>query len=148
MKPKYRKKLNLPVRFPPSESCTCETCRSYCKRPGWWSVMQAKEALKRGFGSRMMLELSPERDMGVLSPAFRGNEGNYAFREFSENGCTFLKDDLCELYETGLQPLECRFCHHDRLGEGLKCHLAIERDWRSAEGQNLVKKWFLEVHRR
>ena len=60
---------------------------------------------------------------------------------FSKNGCTFFKNELCELFESGLQPLECRFCHHEREGMGLKCHLDIEKDWKTKLGQRLIVKW-------
>jgi hypothetical protein len=50
----------------------------------------------------MMLEMSPELTFGVLSPAYKGNEGNLALQFFAGQGCTFLKNNLCELYGTGL----------------------------------------------
>ena len=62
-----------------------------------------------------------------------------------ENKCTFLKDDRCELYGTDHQPLECRFCHHERRGLGLKCHADIEKDWKTPVGQALVEKWIKHV---
>ena len=77
----------------------------------------------------------------MLSPAFKGNEGNLALQFFADQGCTFLKDNLCELFGTGLQPLECRFCHHSRLGLGPECHAALEKDWHSPAGQKLVLQW-------
>ena len=89
----------------------------------------------------MMLEISPENDFGVLSPAFKGNESKYALQIFSKNGCTFYNNELCELFGSGLQPLECRFCHHDRKGEGLKCHLDIEKNWKTTHGQKLIVRW-------
>jgi hypothetical protein len=130
-------------KYPPSEPCSCKTCVSYCKRPGWWTVKEARLALEKGFGHRMMLEIAPELTFGVLSPAFKGNEGTYAFQLFAGKGCTFLKNNLCELYGTGFQPLECRFCHHNRKGEGVKCHLDIEKEWNTESGQELVKAWSL-----
>ena len=87
-----------------------------------------------------MLEISPEKDFGVLSPAFRGNEGNFAFQIFSGNGCTFFRNNLCELHGTDFQPLECRYCHHNRVGKGKECHHAIENDWK-INGMQLVKLW-------
>jgi hypothetical protein len=88
-----------------------------------------------------MLEVSPERTFGVLSPAFRGCEKNFAVQEYSKNGCNFLTNGLCELHGTGLQPLECRFCHHDRVGQGLECHTAIETEWNTPRGKKAVHKW-------
>jgi hypothetical protein len=110
-------------------------------RPGWWTVAEAEKAIHHGLVFRMMLEISPEYDFGVLSPAFKGNESNYALQLFSNNGCTFLNDGLCELFGTGLQPLECRFCHHDRKGLGLSCHMDIEKDWNTKIGKYLIVKW-------
>jgi hypothetical protein len=139
MKRKYRHSLN--EKYPPSEPCTCEICRAYCLRPGWWTVDEASKAIAAGYGDRMMLEISPELTFGVLSPAFKGCEKNFALQEFSRFGCNFLSNGLCELYGTGLEPLECRFCHHSRKGLGQKCHADIELDWNTPNGQTLVAKW-------
>jgi hypothetical protein len=104
-------------------------------------VEEAALAMEAGFSGRMMLEMSPELTFGVLSPAFKGNEGNIAVNKFSKNGCTFFLDKRCEIFGRGFQPLECRYCHHTRLGVGEKCHRALEKDWNSKEGQQLVIRW-------
>jgi hypothetical protein len=128
-------------KFPPSPSCSCEICSGYCKRPGWWIVDEASKAINAGYANRMMLEISPDRSFAVLSPAFKGNEGSYAYNIFSDDGCTFFHEGLCELYNTGLQPLECRFCHHERQGLGKQCHLEIEKDWKTPDGKRVVVRW-------
>jgi hypothetical protein len=135
------KHLSLYEKYPPSEPCSCNACVNYCKRPGWWSVDEARIAIHNGLANRMMLEISPELTFGVLSPAFKGNEGNYAFQIFANSGCTFLKNNLCELFGTEFQPLECRFCHHNRKGEGIKCHLELEKIWKTPTGEELVRQW-------
>ncbi|HXK06157.1 MAG TPA: hypothetical protein VMS37_27415 [Verrucomicrobiae bacterium] len=135
------KRRALALEYPPSEPCSCETCRLYCLRPGWWTVQQAKEAMRAGYGCRMMLEIAPERTFGVLSPAFRGCERNFALNDFADRGCTFLHGDRCELHGTGFQPLECRFCHHGRRGLGPRCHAALEDEWHSPAGRALVTRW-------
>lgn len=95
-----------------------------------------------GYAARMMLEMSPDLSFGVLSPAFRGNDGDFARQRRAKNGCTFLTADaLCELHGANLQPLECRFCHHDRPGQGAACHAAIGDDWRTPGGRSLVVRW-------
>lgn len=132
---------SLMKRYPPSESCSCSICTGYCARPGWWTVEEAAKAVAAGYAVRMMLEISPERDFGVLSPAFRGNECNYAIQEFSKEGCTFLQSGLCELYDKGLVPLECRYCHHTREGMGNECHADIEKEWNSEAGKRLIIRW-------
>jgi hypothetical protein len=131
----------LAKKYPPSQPCSCETCVSYCKRPGWWSVEEARNAIDNGYAFRMMLELSPEKDFAVLSPAFKGNECNYALQIFSSQGCTFLKEGLCELFGSGFQPIECRYCHHEREGTGEDCHHDIEKDWNSDYGKRLIVRW-------
>lgn len=137
---KREKAVSLAEKYPPSEPCSCDECRSYCIRPGWWTVEQAEAALNAGYGSRMMLELSPDRSFGVLSPSFKGCEGGFALEQFARAGCTFLVGGLCALHG-GHQPLECRFCHHLRVGQGVKCHADLEKDWNTPAGQALVKRW-------
>jgi hypothetical protein len=109
-------------------------------------VEEAGRAIDLGYADKMMLEVSPEMTFGVLSPSFKGGEMNFALQEFSANKCTFLEGDLCGLFNSGVQPLECRFCHHDRVGEGKKCHNAIEKDWNTFRGQKVVKKWIEKVN--
>jgi len=133
--------MNLKEKYKPSEPCSCDICKSFCLRPGWWTVYEAGLAIQSGLTNRMMLEISPENNFGVLSPAFKGNESNYALHIYSKNGCTFYNSGLCELFGTELQPLECRYCHHDRKGLGLKCHLDIEKDWKTNRGQKLIVRW-------
>jgi len=92
-----------------------------------------------------MLEVSPELTFGVLSPAFKGCENNFALREYAGNGCTFFKNNLCELYGAGIQPLECKFCHHDRIGKGIECHIALEKQWNTVKGQKIIRRWITVV---
>ena len=135
------RKKSLAEKYPPSEPCSCSICVSYCRRPGWWTVEEAARAIDAGYADRMMLEMSPDRSFGVLSPAFRGCEVQFATNVYASRGCTFLKEERCELYGSGLTPLECRFCHHDRLGLGPRCHADIEKDWNTAAGRALVVRW-------
>jgi hypothetical protein len=104
-------------------------------------VDEATRALQAGYGQRMMLEMAPDFTFGVLSPAFKGCEVNFAYNEYVSAGCTFFVDGKCELHGTGHQPLECRFCHHDRAGMGPRCHADIEKSWNTPEGRALIVKW-------
>jgi hypothetical protein len=140
-----KRKLTLAQKYPPSPSCNCDICTGYCKRPGWWSVKEAAAAIRAGYAQRMMLEMAPELTFGVLSPAFKGCEGGIALNIHADRGCNFLKNNLCELYDTGFMPLECRFCHHEHAGLGQQCHLDLEKDWHTPEGQNLIKEWGKQI---
>jgi hypothetical protein len=110
-------------------------------RPGWWTVKETALAIDAGFAGRMMLEMAPDLTFGVLSPAFSGCEGNFALDQFSGKGCNFLKNGLCELFATDFQPLECRFCHHQRIGLGKQCHSDLEKDWNTPAGQAMIAHW-------
>jgi hypothetical protein len=136
-----KRKISLSQKYPPSQPCNCEVCLGYCKRPGWWTVVEATQAIQAGYAGRMMLEMSPDRSFGVLAPAFKGCENQFALQPYARRGCTFLKNDLCELFGSGLQPLECRFCHHNRPGLGLQCHSDLEKDWHTSTGVSLVVQW-------
>lgn len=137
------KQIKHPLRakFPPSEPCSCSICRSYCLRPGWWLVSEAQLAIQNGLAGKMMLEISPDKSFGVLAPSFKGNEGLIAMQVFSKNYCTFFVEGLCELFGKDYQPLECRFVHHRRKGQGVVCHSAIEKDWNTMAGKKLVQEW-------
>lgn len=128
-------------RYPPSTACSCGTCLSFCQRPGWWLVSEAREAIKNGYANRMMLEISFPDSLAILAPAFKGNEGFYATQEFSTRGCTFLEDGRCQLFQKSFRPIECRYCHHDRKGLGTKCHNEIANDWDSNKGRRLIRQW-------
>lgn len=134
-------KKTLAERYPPSKPCNCEICKSYCVRPGWWTVEEAAKAIEAGYAGRMMLEMSPDLSFGVLSLAFRGCEGDFALNTYANRGCNFFKDNLCELHGTGFMPLECRFCHHEYHGLGQKCHEDIEKDWDTSDGRELIVRW-------
>ena len=131
----------LHERFPPSEPCTCDVCTYFCHRPGWPLVEEARLAIELGFGSSLMLELSGDGSFGVLSPAFRGNEGFFALTQYSHNGCTFLDHGLCSIHAQPFLPIECRNCHHDRMGRGKICHQALEKEWHTGKGKRLVRQW-------
>jgi hypothetical protein len=136
-----KRKQNLYEKYPPSEPCECQICISYCIRPGWWTVKEAAKTIDAGYGNRMMLEMAPDRSFGVLSPAFIGCEASFALNLNAFRGCNFLKDKRCELHGTGLLPLECRFCHHERIGLGPQCHADIEKDWNTEAGRRLIVSW-------
>ena len=90
----------------------------------------------------MMLEVAPNRFYAVLSPAFHGCEGKLATQTYAGAGCTFLNGgDDCELHASPFLPLECAFCHHERVGLGRQCHTDLETDWQTPVGRQLVKRW-------
>lgn len=135
----------LYAKYPPSQSCCCPVCLSYCKRPGWPLVEEARLAVEAGLANRLMLEFSPDLSYGILEPAFKGNEGYFALALYASQGCTFLEDmGQCSIFSQPYRPLECRFCHHERIGRGIHCHQAIAHEWNSSKGKRLVHYWLQE----
>ena len=59
--------------------------------------------LVKGYGMRIVPEISPELTFWVFSTAYKGCEENFLFKKFSGNVCNHLIHALCELYWTGLQ---------------------------------------------
>ncbi len=133
-------------RFPPSEGCACPTCISFCRRPGWPLVEEAHLAIDAGLAPRLMLEFSPDLSFGILAPAFSQNEGMFALSCFSNNFCTFFDKGSCALFGLVYRPLECRFCHHERIGQGNACHLALAHEWNTSKGKRLVQRWLRIMH--
>jgi hypothetical protein len=40
--------LTLQQKYPPSPPCDCDVCRAFCRRPGWWTIGQARDAMDSG----------------------------------------------------------------------------------------------------
>ena len=89
MKRKNKRSGPLYEKYPPSEPCSCEVCKAFCIRPGWWTVKEAARAIVEGYGNRMMLEIAPEFTFGVLSPAFKGCEGDLPCRNIPGQAAIF-----------------------------------------------------------
>ncbi len=138
-----KKQASFYQRYPPSVPCSCKICLYFCNRPGWWLVSEARLAIENGLSQKMMLEFSPDFTFAVLSPAFKGNESYFALQLYSKNKCTFLQENRCSIYNKPFQPAECRFCHHERIGQGKKCHIEIGHDWNTKKGKRLIKSWLL-----
>ncbi len=60
-----KNETGLKSKYPPSKPCSCDICKAYCQRPGWWTVEEPDKAMAAGYAKQMMLEMSPERDFGV-----------------------------------------------------------------------------------
>lgn len=102
---------------PPQQVAPAMCAEIIADAPVGGTVGQARRAIEKGYASRMMLEISPDFKFAVLSPAFYGCEGFIATNDGAKNGCNFLKEGMCELHDTDFLPLECAFCHHERVGK-------------------------------
>lgn len=147
------------TELPPA--CKCSRCASYCDRPGWPTPDEAEHLMDAGHAERLMLDWwCADLDLPrteVLSPAIVGYEGKDAPDDLaggpfallfgsssSVGGCTFFKDGLCGIHESGAKPLECRAAYHDREEEYEaveNMHLEVARLWNSDRGRSLVARW-------
>lgn len=46
--------MKLKEKHQPSQPCSCDICKSYCLRPGWWTVEETEKAIENGLSSRIM----------------------------------------------------------------------------------------------
>lgn len=139
------------------ESCTCEKCVAACTRvPGWMTPDEAQAALDEGHAGRLMRDwFEPDRELGnkkriyVLCPASLGREGSDAPDSLHMlflgyfGRCTFLRENRCELHDTGFKPVMCRtalLCQPDKQSpEGDK--MPVAKLWNTRHGRAVVKRW-------
>jgi Fe-S-cluster containining protein len=142
-------------------SCTCSACVRNCERnPGWMSLEEAEKAIGAGMATRLMRDwLEADGELGnkariyVLSAASIGHEGTDAPEidfadalmmlmgtEWTKGRCTFLKNNLCQIHDSGFKPQQCR--------ESMGCkeepgpdNFAMARQWNTEEGRALVARW-------
>ena len=137
-----------PVQFDPANikeppACQCDECKSYCKRPGWYTPDEARAAIEAGLAQRMMCDWweDSEGNIDILGPAIQGYEGRAA-PWWPSGWCTFYHDGQCDVHGTH-KPLECRVAHHAYPPNGV--HGGIAKMWDTSEGRKVVALWEKET---
>ena len=137
--------------------CTCTRCIECCKHnPGWMTPEEAAAAIDAGHSGRLMLdwlepcdELKNKKRIYILAPASIGHEGSNAPEmpsfdlTWSKGRCTFLKNNRCEIHNSGFKPLQCReslACNPSR-SIGYLNNYAIAPLWKTGEAKSIVKRW-------
>ncbi len=125
--------------------CSCEICKSMCRRPCWGTPQEIRKLINSGYGDRLYIDYwaRNERDIEILCGALKGHEGQRApFIPSSKQGCTFWKEGLCQLHDAKLKPAEGRHAHHSTcMNEDSSIHEAIADMWDTKEGRKIVKHW-------
>lgn len=140
-----------------SKECSCEKCVAACRaHPGWPTPEEAQALIELGYGARLMLDwLEPSKSSNwkyvwILCPAAEDCEADFAkgiggvsFFEvlagWTKGPCTFLRDKLCEIHNSGHKPRQCR--------EALSCrgkyvdNYAIGKLWTTDVARKLVDDW-------
>lgn len=121
-------------------ACACERCRVMCEKPCWGTPDEIQRLIDAGFGDRLALDYwSGDETIYVLAPALKGHEGQEApWTNWSQDGCTFWQDGLCQLHEMGLKPSEGAQTYACRPGEfiGRRTLVAL---WETR--QDIVEEW-------
>jgi len=114
-----------------------------CVAPCCGTVEDMQRLIDSGYAHRLMHD-PYEGGAEMLKPALKGHEGKLApWNVWSEQGCTFWRDGLCELHDLGLKPLQGKLAHHDlMLTQSLEIGEKIDKDWADFEGiDEMVKNW-------
>ena len=121
--------------------CSCDRCKAMCTAPCCGKPEDFDKLIAEGYGSRLMIDDWPG-DI-LIKPAMKGYEGQRApWSTRLPQGCTFWKDGLCELHDSGLKPTQGKLCHHSYEGEeNLAIADYIRKSWQGKKAKNLIAKW-------
>lgn len=134
-------------KYQEAPSCTCETCVNMCKRaPCWPTPEEAQRLIDAGYSPRLMKNYwCAEDNIYVLCPARVGYEGRTApwFGEIDgSERCVFLTgDNLCELHDLGLKPIEGRVATCQGKGPEGCLREDIAKLWNTPKGWEVLRKW-------
>lgn len=130
-------------------NCSCEHCLAMCHRPCWGTPKQIQKIIDAGFGNKLMIDyyykddsMSEESTVPILSPALKGLEGDYvSWMPMSSEGCTFWHNNLCQLHDKGLKPLEGQTAYHEKDPVNSGVRQFIIDSWENSEAEAMVAEW-------
>lgn len=139
---------NIIDSFVDSE-CDCDTCKDMCGRPCWPTPSEALTLIDAGYSDKMMLDYwVDDENIYVVCPANPGYGGEDApsggimgMGGALTSGCIMQVDGMCEVHK--IKPAEGRKASHG-LDHG-QLHEAVAATWDTEEGEDVVKRWKLEV---
>ncbi len=120
--------------------CSCKCCIEMCMRPCWPLPEEAEKMIKAGLANKLWLDYWGDADdkIFIVGPAAVGYEGKDA--PFWPIGkCTFLKEDLCEIHNSGFKPFEGRVSDCKKNLPDL--HGDVAQTWNSEKGREVVELW-------
>lgn len=123
-----------------------------CTRPCWGTPSEIQKIIDSGLGNRLYSDYwsrnSDHGDINMIQPALKGHESNNApFWPRNDHGCTFWKNGLCELHDSGMKPIEGRLAHHSKDYEAedksleMSVHEMVARTWDNEEGRQVYENW-------
>lgn len=134
--------INQP--FPDIE-CKCVRCQSMCHAPCCGTPEDIENLIKNGYASRLMLDdwQTSDCNADIIKPALKGSELQLAPWEVSSiAGCTFWKNGLCELHDSGLKPCQGKMALHEMTEkEGDQIGAYIKRSWETEKAKEVINLW-------
>jgi hypothetical protein len=138
----------------PDVECSCDRCRTMCRRPCWPSPAEVRVLIDKGYAPKLMLDwwIGPP-DIYLICPANPGRGGKpaprgpdmlaFLFGGASEltSGCIMQsKSGKCKIHK--LKPIEGRKAMHvaERSASD-RTHEAVAMLWKTKEGRDTVKLW-------
>ena len=113
-----------------------------CRAPCSGTPHDMELLIEAGYANRLMYDdwCDGER---MLKPALKGYEGETApFIIATKGGCTFWKDNKCELHELKLKPLQGKLAHHSLTSsENDEICEIINESWANNKGIEVIEKW-------
>ena len=147
--------------------CSCEECRSCCKRRICWGTPDdAQRIIDAGLGHRLMYDWwvgghyentdweaddFVYKNIDLLCPASVGREGDRAHSGIvpPDEPCTFYSElDGCELHALGIKPTEGKLTLICNPRETKGLHEWIAQQWNNPEAQALANKWIKESEKK
>lgn len=113
---------------------------------------EAAAAIRAGYAHRLMKDWFgsgpveyEDAEVFQISPAIVGYEASPApstarIVALGKGPCTFLKDGLCEIHDSGFKPIQCRNAHHSK-GTVEPSVEEMETIWNTDEGRAVVAEW-------
>lgn len=112
--------------------CSCAFCRSRCKTPCLGTPDDIIKIIDAGYSDKLKLSLwSVGFLLGLVPFPIPMIQPAY-----SNEGCAFFINGLCELHSKGLKPTEGKLTYHTLSME--------DTDFRLSISWNVAKEWLLE----
>lgn len=120
--------------------CKCRLCKNQCHTPCLGTPQDILKIIEAGYKDRLAAtEWYVGILMGVIDmpiPMIQSKqEGDW---------CTFFKDGLCELHDSGLKPTEGKLSHHSIRIDNFKASKSIAwnvaKEWLNEENAECIEK--------
>lgn len=120
--------------------CKCRLCKQQCHTPCLGTPQDILKIIEAGYKDRLAAtEWYAGMLMGVIDipiPMIQSKQDG--------DWCTFYKDGLCELHDSGLKPTEGKLSHHSISLDNFKASRSISwnvaKEWLNEENIDCIEK--------